>query len=164
MSNTFTVSKQRQSLQACVPLLWLAASYFALEAGGHLLGNLQLLNDGLSGFLGMLNLLALLWFGAQFCRMPAARWFGRQREAWLGTYTAPHLRHVYQQACSKTINLVLVGLLLAYAQQQWLPAASAIDAQLWLLVLLAAATGCFAARLQQALPADSADHVSRLPG
>ncbi len=159
MKNTFTATQQEQSLRASVPMLWLAASYFALEAGSHLLGNLQLLNDGLSGFLGMLNLLALLWFGAQFCRMPAARWFGRQREAWLGTYTAPHLRHVYQQACSKTINLVLVGLLLAYAQQQWLPALPAMDAGLWLMLILASASACLAYCLHQALPGDCAGHA-----
>lgn len=164
MSNTFTVSKQQQSLQASVPLLWLSASYFALEAGGHLLGNLQLLNDGLSGFLGMLNVLALLWFGHKFCQMPAARWFGRHQEEWLATYSDACLHTVYQQAASQTCQLLLVGLLLAWIQQQWLPAVPAIDAQLWLLVLLTAATGCFAARLQQALPADSAAHVSRLPG
>ena len=160
MNNTFTASKQEQTLRASVPLLWIGSSYFALEAFSHLLANLQLLDDGMSGFLGMLNVLAVLWFGTKFLKTPKAQWLGRHREEWLGIYSDEYIRSLYQQASTKTYHLITAGLLLAVTQQQWLPAIPAIDATLWLLLLLASASACFAYRLQQALTDDSADNVS----
>lgn len=162
MKNTFTASKQEQTLRASVPLLWLAGCYFTLEACAHLLAHLQLLDDGLTGLLGTLNVLAVMWFGMKYLKTPGAQWFGRHREEWLGIYSDEYVRSVYHQACSKTCNLLMLGLLLAFAQQRWLPAVPAIDATLWLLLLLAASSACFAYTLQQTLTDDSAENVSSL--
>jgi|GEM_PF-6413072 len=154
--------QRHTTLRASVPLLWLAGSYFTLEAFAHLLANLQLLDDGLSGFLGMLNVLAVVWFGAKFLQTPEAQWFGRHRQEWVGIYSDEYIRSLYQQAGTKACNLLMAGLLLAFAQLQWLPAIPVIDATLWLMLLLAGGSACFAHSLQQALTDDSADNVSSL--